>query len=493
MPEQTHIDVKKAWEDVLELLSGIKETNSERAKGILAYLNPDHVEDGVFYVTTTLLVAKQWTEQKYAKYITDALQLALNVPLRLTVILDDEDAVIHTAAQTTNNEPPLITPSSTPAVVIPQSQFPTTEPNAFSPNAEISIDSIQPQFLQNKTFETFVVGDSNRLAYSAAQGAAETPGVKFNPLFIYGRSGLGKTHLLLAIYNYILSYHKYLKIVYEPVSTFVTEYTTSLSKDKMLTKFRNKYYHADVLLLDDVQTLEGKTETTNMLFDIFNDFIMQNKAIVLSSDRAPADIDLDERYRSRFAMGITVNIQKPTFEMKVAIFNNFKDLYCKNYNISKVDLDDEVTNYIVSLSGPNMRELDAAAANLINFVYAQYINNDYRALTIDVVKDVVKGAFTHGKNDIKIIDIQHAVEKAYGIKHDDLLGHSKQRDITTARQIAMYLSRTLTNKSYPEIGRAFNKDHSAVIYGEGNVNTKYMRDPIKKAEIENLMSKLKNL
>jgi chromosomal replication initiator protein len=351
-----------------------------------------------------------------------------------------------------------------------------------------------------KTFETYVVGESNKFAYSAAQGAAETPGQRFNPLFIYGKSGLGKTHLLLAVKDYVSHCHPHLKVIYSQTSEFVNDFTSAMASiDKDLTEFRIKYYMCDVLLLDDVQYLEGKDSTTNALFDIFNLFIAQGKQIVLSADRAPNEINLDERYTSRFAQGFTAGIQAPSFEMKMAIFNNLKRYYCTVHGIDDFELPDNITDHIIEMSGSNIRELAGATSNIVGSVAFKDIErrgvsggpgSDGPLLTIDEVDQIVGMVFLKNTKQIDIRLIQHEVEGYFNISHADMLGPRRSKDISHPRQIAMYLSRRLTMKSYPDIGKLFGKDHSTVIYAIKNIENSMMKDLSMKNEIERLAERI---
>ncbi|MDR1016872.1 MAG: chromosomal replication initiator protein DnaA [Coriobacteriales bacterium] len=474
MSDQISTPLKTTWQQILDLLAEIDETKSSRAQGILANLHPISLENHILLLGTELVIAKQWTEKHYKKFITDSLQIIFGEPYDVSVIIENEQDSQQAQTQTTNKASQQDT-----------STFSTIFP---SKNKE----DTTPPLITNKTFENFVVGESNRTAYDTALGVAGAPGAGLNPFFIYGRSGLGKTHLLFAIYNYIRRYLPHLKVCYEATIDFVNEYIEA-GASHSYDRFRRKYFSYDVFLLDDVQQLEGKVETTNMLFELFNNFIMHNKAIVLSADRSPSEIDIDERYTSRFAMGITADIQKPTFEMKVAIFNNFKDYYCNTLRINNFKLDNEIIEYIIGLSGPNMRELDSAAMNLVYFYKSRRGDQNYQKFDLKTVASVIKGSFSHTSKEISIKEIQKAVEKHFNVTHNELLSKSKKHDISSARQIAMYLSTVLTSASTPDIGNAFGGfHHTAVMYAKKNIIKNYMSNPQKKAEIENLVRLLRN-
>jgi chromosomal replication initiator protein len=372
------------------------------------------------------------------------------------------------------------------------SHFKENSPSFIADQNQTSIQTSTPSPSQ-KTFDSFVVGDSNNFAFGASQGVAEMPGLRFNPLFIYGRSGLGKTHLLLAIKEFINRYHPNKKTIYAPTSMFVDDFTSAMaSVAKDLSEFRQKYYTCDVLLLDDVQILEGKESTTNALFDIFNIFIDRQKQIVLSADRAPNELALDERYTSRFGQGLTAGIQPPSHEMKMAIFANFKKYYCSLLGKGDITIPQDVTNHIISLSGSNIRELEGAAQSICFAISSRKDNNQIADITIEDAEHIVGKVFFRGENkSISIKAIQLEVEQHFNVSHSDLIGSRRSHNITYPRQVAMYLARRLTNKSYPEIVKYFgNKHHTTAVYAYNNVEREYMLDNEKKLEIERLAERI---
>lgn len=334
---------------------------------------------------------------------------------------------------------------------------------------------IQNQTTTGKTFETFVVADTNSYAYGAAYSVAENPGEINNPLFIYGRSGLGKTHLLLAIQDYVNKNDPEKIVYYAPATNLIEDYVYCLgSKD--WTDFNRKYRGADILLLDDVQYLEGAEETTNEFFKIFNEMVSNNKHIVLSADRAPKDINLDERLQSRFANGVTADIQAPKFETKLKIFQNHIEHLKIINKRPDLEIPNEVINRVVEMSNSNIRNLEGAAASLV--VYILYGREDKQGpITVEEAEEITsKIFFTNIKEKVTISDIQRFVESYYKISHGEMIGSQRPRNISQARQIAMYLSRTLTQASYPEIGRAFKKDHSSVVHAYKNIEKKRQTD-----------------
>lgn len=331
------------------------------------------------------------------------------------------------------------------------------------------------KMVSDKTFESFVVADTNSYAYGAAYSVAENPGEINNPLFIYGRSGLGKTHLLLAIQDYVNKNYFNKVIYYAPATNLIEDYVHSLGT-KDWTDFNQKYRGADILLLDDVQYLEGAEETTNEFFKIFNEMIAAKKHIVLSADRAPKDINLDERLQSRFANGVTADIQAPKFETKLKIFQNHIEHLKEIHHRPNLEIPVNVINRVVELSNTNIRNLEGAAASLV--VYILYGRDDKsEPITVEEAEEITsKIFFTNINEKITISDIQRYVEQYFNITHGEMIGSQRPRHISQARQIAMYLSRTLTQSSYPDIGKAFKKDHSSVVHAYKNIEKKRQTD-----------------
>ena len=346
-----------------------------------------------------------------------------------------------------------------------------------------------------RTFASFIVGDSNRYAFSAALGVSKKPGKIYNPLFIYGSSGLGKTHLLLAIENYIRVHHPYLKTTYAQTSDFVRDFTRMLYDDQKRLEFERQYHHVDVILLDDVQYLEGKVETTGEVFQIFNDFTAQNKQIVLSADRAPVNIDLDDRYKSRFASGITIDIQPPNFETKHAIFDNYLEYCC--HKIERQDIRElftqEIINRIIELSSDNIRELEGATASLVHYLSTRPKERHFEVLGMEETEKCISNVFMRSEDKRIDIDIiQKEVEGFYKISHEDMIGKKRSRGISFPRHIAMYLCRNMTGESFPDIGKAFGgKDHTSVMYACESIEKVRQLEPDVERDIKYLVSQIR--
>ena len=337
----------------------------------------------------------------------------------------------------------------------------------------------------SKTFDNFVVASTNSTAYQTSFSVAENPGTLINPLFIYGRSGLGKTHLLLAIKDYVNRNYPDMRVYYSPVTSLKEDFVQALGSQDW-SDFNRKYKMADVLLLDDVQYLEGAEETTNEFFKIFNEMVANKRQIVLSADRSPKDINLDERLTSRFLNGVLADIQVPQFETKLKIFQNHLEELKRIHGNTELMLPPDVVNRVVELSNSNIRNLEGAAASLI--VYISYGREDKTGpITVEEAEEVVsKIFFTNLNEKITISDIQSTVEKYYKVSHGELLGSQRPRHISLARQVGMYLSRVLTQASYPEIGKAFKKDHSSVVHAYKNIENRRQKNRDFAAEIDRI-------
>lgn len=323
-------------------------------------------------------------------------------------------------------------------------------------------------FIPRYTFDNFVVGESNRLAFVTAQTVAENPGLNdglltFNPLFIYGGVGLGKTHLLHSIGNYIMENNPSLNVVYVPTETLTNEYFASLSKystDKdAYRNFREKYADADVLMLDDVQFLQKKGGLQDVIFHIFNDLYNKGKQIVLSSDRPPKDInDIEDRLRSRFEGGIMTDIWTPSIDTRISII-------MKKLESTKTDLDKDIVYYLAEKINTNIRELEGALLKVIMFAQ---LNG--RKPTLELAKEALKEKEISDSVAVDSNKIIAAVSEYYRIPENDIIGKKKTKEIVEARMIAIYLVYDLLNLPLINIGQIFGgRDHTTIIYSRDKV------------------------
>ena len=326
----------------------------------------------------------------------------------------------------------------------------------------------------NYTFETFVIGNNNNLAHAASLAVAETPGEVYNPLFIYGGVGLGKTHLMQAIAHFIIKTKPELKVLYVTSETFTNELIDSVKNQKN-SEFREKYRNIDVLLIDDIQFIIGKESTQEEFFHTFNALYQDRKQIVISSDRPPKEMEtLSERLRTRFEMGLPVDIQIPTYETKMAILN-------KKAELGGYDIPYEVKDYVATHIKSSIRELEGALTKLSAF--AKLSSNP---ITVEFAEEALKDLISpDSRREITpelIIDI---VAEHFNIKSEDILSQKR------SAQIAMYLCRQMTTNTVQSLGKAFgNRDHTTILHGADKINKMVISDENTKSTIDILIKKI---
>ena len=305
------------------------------------------------------------------------------------------------------------------------------------------------------TFDLFVIGSSNRFAHAAALAVAEAPAQAYNPLFIYGGTGLGKTHLMQAIAQYVAEHSSDLSVRYVTSETFMNDFINSL-RDKRIEGFKQRYRTYDLLLVDDVQFFEHKERIQEEFFHTFNSLYEAGSQIVMSSDRPPRDIaTLEERLRSRFEWGLITDIQPPDLETRIAILR--KKVKTDSIHIA----DPQVLTFIAGRISTNIRELEGALTRVVAFS-----SLTGRAMTVELAQDVLKDVFPQGEIPaVSIQRIQELVIERFGLSHEELVGDRRSQNIVYPRQVAMYLSRELTDSSLPKIGKEFGgRDHTTVIH-----------------------------
>ncbi len=342
-------------------------------------------------------------------------------------------------------------------------------------NDEMS-STLNPKY----TFNSFVIGNSNRFAHAASLAVAEAPAKAYNPLFIYGGVGLGKTHLMHAIGHYILEGNPNAKVVYVSSEKFTNELINSIKDDKN-EEFRSKYRNVDVLLIDDVQFIAGKERTQEEFFHTFNALHDANKQIILSSDRPPKEIPtLEDRLRSRFEWGLIADIQVPDFETRMAILKKKADV--ENLNIAN-----DVMGYIASKIKSNIRELEGALIRII--AYSSLTN---REVSVDLATEALKDIISKKQGKHVTIDaIQDVVASYYNLRIEDLKSQRRTRSVAYPRQIAMYLSRKLTDMSLPKIGEEFGgRDHTTVIHAYEKISENLKTDDTLQHTVNNITKKL---
>ncbi len=385
-------------------------------------------------------LAKEYIETRFKPLLEEALDSALGrTDTTLVVSIDNGDARIPRSPESHNGE----------------NRWGGYNDADFTRNVRASRPS------KNRyTFDTFVIGAGNRFAHAAALAVSETPGVVYNPLFVYGGVGLGKTHLLRAVGQYVEDQDPGIRLRYVTCENFTNDFINSV-RDNAPLGFQKRYRENDVLLIDDIQFLEGKIETQEAFFHTFNTLYEENKQIVITSDRHPKYIPtLENRLVSRFEWGLVTDIQPPDLETRIAILR-------KKAMMDRLQVNDDVLTFVASKVSTNIRELEGALVRILAYssLYGRTVTV---ALAEEVLKDILLDA---AYREIPVELIQHEVCRYFGISKGDLLGSSRSKAFSYPRQVAMYLSRELTDESLPKIGRAFGgRDHSTVMHALAKIS-----------------------
>ncbi len=403
--------------------------------------------------------AKDWAENRLKSTIVATLAEIIGSPISVRFVVDE-------SAQEE-------TPGESIATLAP------SEPSRLPAATVAPADDFRHTGLNERyTFEQFVVGATNRFAHAAAQAVAEAPARAYNPLFIYGAVGLGKTHLMHAIGHRVCLSDPRARVVYVSSETFTNEFITAI-KNNQTVEFRNRYRTVDVLLIDDIQFLEGKEQTQEEFFHTFNTLHEATKQLVISSDRPPKDIQtLENRLRSRFEWGLLTDIQSPDLETREAILR-------KKAESDGIDVPHEVTSYIAKIIPSNIRQLEGALIKL-----TAYASLYKQPLTVELAADVLRNEINEVPlRKVTISLIKEKVARFHGITQKELEGQRRDQRLTVPRQIAMYLSCDLTNASLPQIAREFGKkDHTTVMYARDKVKKQMERDPEFRSKVRSVLS-----
>ena len=336
---------------------------------------------------------------------------------------------------------------------------------------------INPKF----TFDSFVVGSSNEFSYHAAKAVAENPGDAYNPLFIYGGTGLGKTHILMAIANYLKLHKPSLKVLYATCEQFVNQMVESLSKGKLTPQdFRNKFRNVDVLLIDDVQFLSKKQSTQVEFFHTFNELVMQNKQVVLASDRPPEEIEfLEDRLKTRFSGGLLADVQTPDLETRIAILR-------KKSEEQKCLVDIKVLAYIAETSDADSRTL---IGKLTKVIFASKLHE--RPITIDLVKEALKESAGEKQEELKVEDIINCVCSFYKVNKSDVIGKKKNKEFIEPRQVCMYLITEMLSLPLVTVGQNMGgRDHATIIYARDKIAEQMRNDDKFRVQINDIKKML---
>ncbi len=345
-------------------------------------------------------------------------------------------------------------------------KFITAEDRQYAqeqPEAQAAHDNALP--LNPKyTFDAFVVGNSNRFAHAASLAVAEAPAMSYNPLFVYGGVGLGKTHLLHAIGHYIREQYPRFKVIYVTIESFTNEFIRAIQTNAN-DAFRNRYRNVDVLMIDDIQFIAGKERTQEELFHTFNTLFESQKQIILSSDKPPRQIDIEDRLRSRFEWGLIADIQPPDLETRIAILQ-------KKAEQDGIYVEGDVLEFIAMRSENNIRELQGALNRAAAYARVSQKPLDM-ALAREALKDLLNSSSSRMVSPETIIS---KVVERFGISVEELKSKNKQRRIADARQVSMYLIREMTDLSLPRIGEIFNRDHTTVLHGWRTISDNMAND-----------------
>ena len=355
-------------------------------------------------------------------------------------------------------------------------------PQSKATPASVALPANYYSFNPNYTFESFIMGTSNRFAFASAEGVAKTPG-QTNPFFIYSAPGLGKTHLLHAIAHGIFKNNSSARILYTASENFVNEYIDSV-RGGATEQFRSKYRKLDCLLLDDIQFLVNKERSEEEFFYTFNSLFESKKQIVVTSDRPPRELALGQRLISRFLSGVVADIKIPDFETRMAILRQKRDQH-------KYELPDDVITFIAENVKKNIRELEGCLITVVNF-----FSNMKLQPSIDAVRELIKDHISDQDHDDKKVTIElikTVVSDKYSVEAKDLNSKKRNENIAFPRQVAMYLACTLTDLTQTDIGEAFDRDHATVIYAKNKIGQMVQSDPYFNETLNQIISKIKTV
>ncbi|MBD3789571.1 MAG: chromosomal replication initiator protein DnaA [Campylobacterales bacterium] len=428
---------------IFELKKEISEIEYERYIKNLVY-DAKHSRSNIVYFNAPNMLVAKWVQTKYTQKLAHLFELQNEIKPEIKIIVGKQavSAPVVQNKQTTEKQ--------------------STKSTYLNPSL---------------IFESFIVGDSNQFAYTTAKSVAEKPGKQYNPLFIYGGVGLGKTHLLQAIGNYQIDLGK--KVIYTTLEQFMNDFTSHL-RSQTMDRFRDKYRDCDLLLIDDIQFLSRKEQTQEEFFHTFNELYNANKQIVMTADRAPNKIaGLVDRLRTRFEWGLMADIQPPGLETKIAIIQ-------KKCELDGIRLNNEIINFIATHMGDNIREIEGTIIKLN--ALSSMLNQE---ITLDFAQNAIKDQLKEKKENVTIDDIIKIVSKELNIKPSDIKSKKRTKNVVDARRTAIYLARNLTPNSMPQIALYFGmKDHTAISHAMKKINEIIDSDENFKVLLEELSNKI---
>lgn len=458
-------DITNIWDKVLKILE--EEIPASSFGPWVLPLVPHDYNGSQFSVLCGQSLAVQIISKSHQSQITKALASVLMKEVEFKIIYDEElSKKLKKISQKSRRE-----------------ELITNIESKLQPSKYDGLKQMQSTYNLNLKykFENFVVGENNKFAYGASLTVAKEPGKKYNPLFIYGGSGLGKTHLMQAIGHYILYNNPDLKVKYVKTEEFVNDLVNSLfkgmDKSSKMNKFRDKYRNVDVLLIDDIQLIEGKERTQMEVFNTFETLQNAGKQIVITSDRPPESIPtLSDRLRSRFQWGLLADIQVPDLETRMAIIS-------KLGQDNNIELPSDVIELLASVYKTNIRELEGA----FNRVSAYSSINEI-PINLENVKKIIN--YSENKKNITIQGIIDIVAEYYNVSNEDMVSSNRAQKIALARQVAIYLAREITKESFPAIGDAFDKKHTTIMYSYEKVKEDIQVNHSLSKDISTLVNKI---
>lgn len=438
------------WDKTLNIIKS--ELNEIGFNTWIKCIEPSDISSDSIFLRIPNDFTKGILEARYKDLISEAIKLVTSKKYDIKFILNNDEIPV-------NNEK--------------SSPIQSREQDSKDDSSSLMLN---PKYI----FETFVIGNSNRFAHAASLAVAEAPAKAYNPLFIYGGVGLGKTHLMHAIGHYILGNNHSARIEYVTSEKFTNELINAIKDDKN-EEFRNKYRNMDVLLVDDIQFIAGKERTQEEFFHTFNTLYEANKQIIISSDRPPKEIPtLEDRLRSRFEWGLIADIQPPDFETRIAILK-------KKADVEKLNIPNEVMVYIANKIQSNIRELEGALIRIVAFASLANVE-----ISVDLATEALKDIISNkNSKQITINLIQDIVASYYNLRIDDFKSKRRTKNVVYPRQISMYLARKLTDLSLPKIGEEFGgRDHTTVIHAYEKISGELEKDESLRNTIEELSKKI---
>lgn len=428
----TNVSASEIWPSILDEIA--KNTSTISFDVWIKTLEIEDIKENVLVLSTPTKGSKSILQKQYKKLIVNSANKVYSAITDVEFIIKDSE-----------EEQPKKDEDLAPVYVDKDN------PGSFEEEASFTFN---PKY----TFDSFIVGGSNQFAAAAAKAVASEPGKQINPLFIYGGSGLGKTHLLHAIGNYVQEHNPKLNVIYVTTDKFLTDFTSSLQKHTT-EKFRETYSKADIFIIDDIQFIIKKVQTQEQFFNIFNDLYQKNKQIIITCDKQPKELNpLEERLRSRLEWGMLADIGIPDVETRIAILN--KKAQMERYNVSR-----EVVEYIADIPTTDIRKMEGFLSRVV--FYSRIRKEEI--VTLQTAMEALKDIAIQDEETIDATKIVEMVCKFYGVKKEELLARKRTKNIAEARQIAMYLITEYLNIPLESVGNIFGKDHSTVIYAKNKV------------------------